>query len=120
MISKSEKNEIIVADKFPFTYFASDYDLEFSAAFTGCSTSTNASAKTIAYLIDKVKEKNITLVFYIELSNQNVANAIIEETNINSLELHSAHNVTLDDFNSGKTYYDFMLSNHKNLTEALK
>ncbi|MFR2692256.1 MAG: metal ABC transporter solute-binding protein, Zn/Mn family [Enterocloster bolteae] len=47
---------IVVADKFPFRYFADEYGLSYRAAFSGCSGDTEPSARTIAYLIDKVKE----------------------------------------------------------------
>ncbi len=119
LVANSTRNEIVVADKFPFTYFALDYDLDINAAFTGCSTATEAKASTIAYLVNKVENNNIPYVFYIELSNQIVANSIVEETEAEKLELHSAHNLTLDDFNSGKTYYDYMLNNYNNLKKAL-
>lgn len=46
---------IVVADKFPFRYFADEYGLSYRAAFSGCSGDTEPSASTIAYLIDKVK-----------------------------------------------------------------
>ena len=35
--------------------------------FSGCSTDTEPSAKTIAYLIDRIKENQIQAVFYLEL-----------------------------------------------------
>ena len=43
----------------PMQYFLNEFSLEASAAFTGCSTETEPSASTIAYLVQKVKdEKN--------------------------------------------------------------
>ncbi len=119
MINSSERNEIVVGDKFPFTYFALDYDLEINAAFTGCSTASEASAQTITYLINKVEDTNIPVVFYIELSNQKVADAIIEETDVEKLELHSTHNLTLTDFENGVSYLDLMTQNYNNLKKAL-
>ncbi len=119
MIETSIRKEIVVADRFPFTYFANDYDLTINAAFAGCSTATDAKATTIAYLIDKVNNNNIPVVFHIELSNELVANSVVEETNAVKLELNSAHNLTSDEFEEGKTYYDYMLQNYDNLKEAL-
>ncbi len=119
MISTATKNEIIVGDRFPFRYFVDDYDLEYSAAFSGCSTATEASAKTIAFLVDKMNNENISHILKIELSNGNIAETIAAETNSQVLELHSAHNLTLDDFDSGKTYLDFMRQNYETLKVAL-
>ena len=67
-------------DKFPLRYFFDEYGLEYRAAFTGCSTDTEPSAKTIAYLIDKVREDSIPAVYYLELSSHRVAEIIGEET----------------------------------------
>ncbi len=119
MIENSVRKEIVVGDKFPFTYFATDYDLTISAAFSGCSSASDASAQTIAFLIDKVNTNNIPVVFHVELSSEIVADAIVEETNTEKLELHSAHNLTIEDFENGLTYYDFMLNNYTNLKKAL-
>lgn len=55
-VSKNRKrNMIVVGDKFPFRYLAEEYGFDYRAAFSGCSTDTEPSAKTIAYLIDKVR-----------------------------------------------------------------
>ena len=80
---------------------------------------TEASAKTISFLIDKVKSEKIPVVFTIELSNKKIAEAISLETGAKVLELHSAHNVSLADFESGITYVDIMENNIKALSEAL-
>ncbi len=119
MIDEADSNYIVVADRFPFTYFVNDYGLEVSAAFTGCSTADSASSQTIAFLIDKVNTNNIPVVFHIEASNESVADAIVNETDAKKLELHSAHNITVDEFEDGMSYLDFMESNYNNLKEAL-
>ena len=64
---------IVMGDKFPFRYLADEYQLDYRAAFSGCSSDTEPSAKTIAYLIDKVKEERIPAVYYLELSSHRVA-----------------------------------------------
>ena len=50
---------------------------------------TEASAKTIAFLIDKVKKDNIPVVFHIELSNGKLAKEISNETSAKVLEFNS-------------------------------
>ena len=99
--------------------FRSLCGLNYFAAFTGCSTDTEASAGTIAFLIDEVKEHQIPIVFYIEFSNQKIANAIAEATGAKTRKIHSAHNVSKQDFESGVTYYDLMKKNLIVLKEAL-
>lgn len=110
---------IIMGDKFPLRYFADAYDLRYRAAFSGCSSDTEPSAKTIAYLIDKVREEHLSAIYYLELSSHRVAEIISEETGAQPLLLHSCHNVTRREFEDGVTYLDLMEQNVKNLREGL-
>lgn len=104
-------SEIVVADRFPFRYFADEFGLKYAAAFSGCSEQTEASAKTISFLINKVKQDKIKKVYKIELSNGKIAETVSKDTGAEVLELHSAHNVTADDFSKGVTYVDLMKRN---------
>ena len=67
IVENAKTNEIIFADKFPLQYFAKEYGLKYYAAFPGCGSDMEPSAKTIAFLVDKIKEDNIKAVFYLEL-----------------------------------------------------
>jgi len=114
------RKTIIFGDRFPFRYFADTYGLEYFAAFPGCSTETEASAATVAFLIDKVRADGIPALFHVELSNKKMANAISEETGAKVLLFHACHNVTRDEMAQGVTYIDLMNQNAENLKEALK
>lgn len=110
---------LVFGDRFPFRYFVDEFGLDYKAAFPGCSTDTEASAGTLAYLMNTIKENNIKYVYYIELSNQNIAKAISEQTGAGLLQLHSVHNVTKDDFDAGATYVSIMQQNVENLRKGL-
>jgi zinc transport system substrate-binding protein len=69
VVNGSRRKTIIFGDRFPFRYFADAYGIDYFAAFPGCSTETEASAATIAFLINKVKSERLPVVFHIELSN---------------------------------------------------
>jgi zinc transport system substrate-binding protein len=118
--TNAKRNVIIFADRFPFRYFADAYELTYFAAFPGCSTETEPSAATVAFLIDKIKAEKIPVVFHIELSNERMADAISAETGAKKLLLHAAHNVSKRDFDAGLGYLDFMRKNVENLREALR
>lgn len=119
-VMKNRKRDMIVlGDKFPFRYLAEEYDLNYRAAFSGCSTDTEPSARTIAYLIEKVKENHIPAVYYLELSSHRVAEIISEETGAEPLLLHSCHNVTRKEFESGITYMELMEGNVESLRKGL-
>lgn len=119
VVNNGKRKEIIVGDRFPFRYFADAYGLKYYAAFPGCSTDTEASAKTIAFLTDKIKSDKIPVVFHIELSNENVCNSLCEATGAKSVLLNAVHNVTKNDFEAGTTYLDLMEHNVLALKEAL-
>ena len=104
-------SEIVVADRFPFRYFADEFGLKYAAAFSGCSEQTEASAKTISFLINKVEQDKVKKIYKIELSNGKIAETVSKDTGAEVLELHSAHNVTADDFLKGVTYVDLMKRN---------
>ena len=114
-----KRNMIILAGKFPFRYLAEAYGFEYRAAFSGCSSDTEPSARTIAYLIDRVREYGIPAVYYLELSSPRVAEIIGEETGAEPLLLHSCHNVTRREFDAGVTYLELMEQNAENLRKGL-
>jgi zinc transport system substrate-binding protein len=116
----TQRTTIIFGDRFPFRYLVDSLGLQYYAAFPGCSTETEASAATIAFLIDKVREETIPVVFHIEFSNKKIAEAISEATGAQVRRLHSIHNVTKEEFSSGVTYLDLMSENVLALEEALK
>ena len=119
VVSTAKRKEIIFGDRFPLRYFTLEYGLDYYAAFPGCSEQTEASAKTISFLINKVKEDNIPVVFKVELSSGKIADTIAKESNSKVLEFNSAHNISKKDFDKGITYVDIMKSNVKVLKEAL-
>lgn len=119
LVADSKRKEIIVADRFPFRYFVDEYGLDYYAAFPGCSVDSDASPATVAFLTDKIKDDNIPVVFHIELSAGNICNSIARDTGARSEQLNAVHNITKDDFESGKTYLDLMEDNLKVLKEAL-
>lgn len=119
-VLNSKDKTLIFADRFPFSYFAKDYSIKYISAFPSCSEESEPSVQTMTEIINTVKEENIPYVFYIEFSNQKIADIIQSETGAGKLLFHSCHNVTNEEFNSGATYLSLMKQNLENLKEALK
>jgi zinc transport system substrate-binding protein len=119
-VSRGARKTLIFGDRFPFRYFADAYGLSYFAAFPGCSTETECSAATIAFLIDKVRRERIPVVFHIELSNEKIADTICEETGAQKGLFHGAHNVSKREFEGGATYLGLMTKNNEMLREALR
>lgn len=120
IVKMGTHDTIIFGDRFPFRYFAEEYGLDYYAAFPGCSAEAEPTVKTVAYLIDKVRQEGFSNIFYIEFSNQKIAKTIQEETGAVPLLFHSCHNLTPDEMEQGITYLDFMNQNAENLKEALE
>ena len=119
VVDSSKRKTVLFGDRFPFIYFAKEYGINYYAAFSGCSTETEASPKTITFLINKVKEEQIPVVFTIEFSNGKIADTIVEATDTKKLMLNSGHNLTKEQLESGVTYLSLMEENVEILREAL-
>jgi len=119
VVNAASRNTIVFADRFPVRYFAEEFGLNYYAAFPGCSAETDASAATVASLIDRVKADHIPVVFYIEMSNEQMANTVAEATGATPMLFHSTHNVTKAEFESGATYLSLMQNNVIALLAAL-
>ena len=117
--NNSKRLELIFADPFAMIYFAKKYDLECFSAFHGCSGEAEADPKTVASLIERINKDNIPVVLYGEFSNQTMADTISDATGAEKMLFHSCHNLTKEDFASGKTYIDIMYENLDVLKEAL-
>ena len=119
VVAGAKRKTIVFADRFPFRYFTDAYGLEYYAAFPGCAAETEPSAATVAFLIDKIRTEKIPVVFYIELSNERMADIICAETGVKKLLFNSCHNISKKDFDSGDDYLEIMRRNVRALYAAL-
>lgn len=113
------RKTLVFGDRFPFRYLADEYGLDWWAAFPGCAEMTEPSAKTVCFLIDKVRAEKIPVVFYVEFSNGKICDTIAGETGAKPMLLHSCHNLTAAEFKSGIDYVDIMQKNIAAIKEAL-
>lgn len=119
MTKNAPKNTIVIGDRFPFRYLAHEYDLEYFAAFSGCSSESEPSVYTMAYLMDEIGEHEMDTVFYLDFSASKLSEKLCSATGAKMLPLYVCHNVTKDEFEEGVTYIDLMYKNLNNLREAL-
>ena len=119
IINNSKTATVVFADRFPAKYFTEEYNLNYFSAFPGCSEEAEPSAAVVASLIEKVRNEKLKGVFYIEFSNQKIADIICEETGCEKYLFHSCHNISKEEFNSGETYVSIMTKNAENLRKVL-
>ncbi len=94
VIENASHKTMVFGDRFPLRYFTEAYGLDYWAAFPGCSTESEPSAATVAFLADKVKAERIPVVFKIELSSGNIAQSIAEATGAKVMTFYSCHNLS--------------------------
>lgn len=119
VVKNAKRKTILFGDRFPFRYFADEYGLRYYAAFSGCSTETEASAATIAFLINRVKQEHLPVVFTIEFSNGKIADSISDATGAKKVTLFSNHNISRDQLEAGETFLSLMNKNVESLNTAL-
>ena len=119
VVDNAGRRLVIFGDRFPFRYFADEYGLDYYAAFPGCASDTEPSAAVMAFLINKVAEEKVPAVLKMQLSNENIANAIAEATGTEVRTFYSCHNLTAEEFENGETYLSMMQKNVETLKEVL-
>ena len=122
VVSSSEYDTLVFGDRFPFRYLVDDYELNYYAAFVGCSTEKDASFDTIIFLSDKADELQVPAIMTIEGEDKKIAETIIENSeskNFEILTMDSMQSVTAEDVKSGITYLSIMEDNLSVLKKAL-
>ena len=122
-VKSASKNTILFGDRFPFRYLVDDYNLDYYAAFVGCSAETEASFETVIFLAKKVDELGLSVVLKIESGDGKIARTIAQNAknkNTKVLTFDSIQSTTAKQAASGTTYLSIMESNLKVLEEALK
>ena len=120
-VKTARYDTLLFADRFPFRYLTDDLGLNCYAAFSGCSTETEAGVQTIAFLSAKLKELNLPAVMIIDGSDGSIASTVIKTAKGTQkiLTLNSMQSVTQEDLENGITYFSVMESNLEILREAL-
>lgn len=113
---------LIFADRFPFRYLTDDYNLNYYAAFVGCSAETEASFETVKFLADKLTELKLPALCTIEGSDKKIAKTVIQTAgaeNTQIVTLNSIQSVDLSDGAKNNSYLEIMKDNLNALKQAL-
>ena len=109
--ARAARDLLVFADRMPMLYFCEAYSLRYRAAFHGCSADTEPSLATLKYLIDKVAEEGIPVVYTVDLDSKKIAEAVAEPTGAGIETLYSLQTVSRADFDAGETYLTLMERN---------
>ncbi len=121
--TETAKNHTLVfGDRFPLRYLVDDYNLDYFAAFPGCSAETEASFDTIVFLANKLDELKLNYIMTVDNSDKKIAQTISDNTSTKDKEiltLNSMQAVTNDDITNGASYLNIMEQNLATITKAL-
>lgn len=118
-VNSSESKKIVVGDRFPLLYFATEFSLDWECAFPGCSTETEPSLDRLSKLTDTIEKDKIKTILKLEMSENKVADTLADETNTKVRTFYSAESVSKENFANNVTYVDLMERNNNALKEAL-
>lgn len=116
---EKKRSLLVFGDRFPLLYFCREYGLDYRAAFHGCSSDTEPSLYTLKFLIDRVNEQDIPVVYALELSSRKVADAIAETTGAKVETFYSCQTVSQADWAAGEGYVSLMRRNVAALREGI-
>lgn len=110
-VEEKRFDTLLFGDRFPFRYLVEDYDLDYYAAFSGCSAESEASFETVSFLANKLKELGLPAVMVLEGSDQKLAQTILDTAGVTAdiVSVDSMQSVEAQD----ATYLSIM---EKNLT----
>ncbi|MBR5154901.1 MAG: zinc ABC transporter substrate-binding protein [Clostridia bacterium] len=119
---QSQDKTVIFADRFPFAYLTNDYGIRTYAAFSGCSSDTDASFETVTNLAEKIIEYKKDTVLVLENSNEEVVKSlqnIVVGTKIETAIMDSCQTIDRE-MEDSINYIDLMEQNLKSLERALR
>jgi zinc transport system substrate-binding protein len=107
----AERRVLAFGDRYPFRYFCAEYGFTAYAVFPGCAEESEPAAADVKRVVDIIREQKLDSVYYVELSNHRIADAIAAETGCGTACLHSCHNLSKADFDAGENYLSLMRRN---------
>ena len=120
VVSSSDLNTILFADRFPFRYLTEDYHLQYFAAFSGCSAETEASFETVVFLANMVDELELPVILQLEDSDGTLANTVRNNTSLKNQKILSMNSMQSLLASDSLHYLDIMKNNLDVLKQALQ
>jgi len=119
--SKFENPFVVVADRYPFVYFFNDYNIRCTAAFSGCTSETEATYENVVKLCKAVEENSLKYILVLEKSNASISSAVVSSSprKLEILTINSLQSVSREEIEDGISYYSVMKNNIETVKKAL-
>ena len=116
-VETAKYKTLVFADRFPFVYLMNELDIEYFAAFPGCSSETTASFETVISLALEVDSGELPCVLVLEDSADGIAETVVSNTSARTAEILALDSMQIyrsdDDF-------DYVKAMEKNLSVLKK
>ena len=113
---------VLFADRFPFVYLLADYEIEYQAAFEGCTTDVDATFDTVITLIKAADSHGVSCIAVTESSDKALAKTVMTSTakkDLKTITLNSLQRVKKKDADNGVSYLGVRKENLSALKSAL-
>ena len=123
-LSECISEPLIFADRFPFVYMLEDYEIDYFAAFEGCTAEADADFDTTIKLAQRLDEVSGKYLFVTESPiEKDLANSVIAQTqskNATVIALDSMQSITRSNIDGGASYTSVMDKNVSVLEKIFK
>ncbi len=119
-IANSDKDTIILADRFPFAYFFEEYNINAYSPTSYCNEDMTFDEQSIQYLANKLIETESKAIFILDNSNTEFAEKVIEKSNLENIEIFEINPMQDTSALSSSINQDYLNTMRQNLINILQ
>jgi zinc transport system substrate-binding protein len=116
-LANCERHELVTSHE-AFAYLAQRYGLE-QIPITGLSPEAEPQPADLAHVVDLVKERGVTTIYYETLVSPRIADTVARETGAETAVLDPIEGLTPAEIAKGEDYFTRMRANLQALEEGL-
>jgi zinc transport system substrate-binding protein len=116
-LAHCERHEIVTSHE-AFGYLAERYGLE-QVAITGLSPEVEPEPAKLQQVIELVRERGVTTIYFETLVSPRIAETVARETGAKTAVLNPIEGLTKNEISQGENYFSLMRTNLRTLREGL-
>jgi zinc transport system substrate-binding protein len=116
-LAHCERREIVTSHE-AFGYLAERYGLE-QIAITGLSPEVEPEPAQLQHLVELVRERDVTTIYFETLVSPRIAETVARETGAKTAVLNPIEGLTKNEVSQGDDYFSLMRENLRTLREGL-
>jgi zinc transport system substrate-binding protein len=116
-LAHCERREIVTSHE-AFGYLAERYGLE-QVAITGLSPEVEAEPAKLQHVVELVRERGVTTIYFETLVSPRIAETVARETGAKTAVLNPIEGLTKNEIAQGENYFSLMRTNLRTLREGL-